>query len=79
MSIENDKNIIMDINKDFEIITGYSREEVIGHTREEMKLWCDDSQRVLIGKQLIAKGFLKMFKLVSGKNRAKLGTAYCLR
>ena len=73
MSIENDKNIIMDINKNFEIITGYSREEVIGHTREEMKLWCDDSQRVLIGKQLMAKGFLQNVEFSFWKKSGEIG------
>jgi len=34
-----------EVNLEFLKLTGYSRDEVIGHSREELKLWQEDSRR----------------------------------
>jgi len=46
----------MDVNAAFERRYGYAREEVLGHTVHELKLWEDPADRVLMVAQLQNSG-----------------------
>ena len=48
--------IVFEVNRSFELLTGYSRDEAIGRTTTELKLWVDESQRDQLINSLGASG-----------------------
>ncbi|MEK6589170.1 MAG: PAS domain S-box protein, partial [Nitrospinota bacterium] len=61
---------ILEINKSFERIFGYSREEVIGRTSTELNIWINPEERERFVKILHKKDFVQNLKL---KLRARSG------
>ena len=66
------------VNRAFEIETGYSKNEIIGKTTQEVGLWADDNERVRLFDQLKKskkgeiKGFETQFTKKNGKATASL-------
>jgi len=49
----------IDINDEFERVTGYSRKEVIGKTPKDIKFWAKEETRGTEDKELRTKGFVR--------------------
>ncbi len=62
---------IVDVNEIFMKDTGYSREELIGHTVEELNFFLDENERIEYRKQVSQKGYVYgmefKFQIKSGK------------
>ncbi|KJS33078.1 MAG: hypothetical protein VR64_04000 [Desulfatitalea sp. BRH_c12] len=54
----------LEINKAFETTLGYSRDEVIGRTSNELGIWTQQEQRQKLAKQLVDQGFLRDIETV---------------
>jgi len=69
----------IEVNDVFLDITGYSREEVIGHTSIELGIWVDPRERVRMLKLLDEKGKVRnlevMFRIKSGETRFMVWSA----
>lgn len=72
-------NILTDVNSALLKLFGYSRDEIIGHTAPELRLWYDLKDRDYILSQLEKQGYLKNFesaiRLKSGEKRSVLVSA----
>ena len=69
----------IDVNEAFEIQTGWKRDEVIGHSPQELNLWVNPEQRIAIMKQLVDQANVKdlevRFRRKDGQIRTGLGSA----
>lgn len=52
-------NKIVDVNESFSKLTGYSKEESINKTTEDLNIWLDNSQRENFLKEIKEKGLVK--------------------
>lgn len=64
---------IREVNDGFLSLTGYSRQEVVGRTSEELDLWLDPKERIGLMEALTRQGFVRKmecrFKVRSGEVR----------
>jgi PAS domain S-box-containing protein len=69
----------IDVNETFERISGYSREEALGRTPLDLKIWPDPSRRLEAVRQLQAEGSIRNlefpFRTKDGSIRAGLASA----
>lgn len=69
----------LDVNENFERITGWSRDEVIGRTPFDIGLWINPRQRVDFVKQLLSGGTVRNVEvnayMKNGEIRKGLGSA----
>lgn len=54
-----DENLIIEVNDRYCEITGYSREELIGHHVEEFPMWVDMAEKQSFVEELTAKGNIR--------------------
>jgi len=62
MTIENEKNIFIDVNKAFEEAFGLTREQIIGHTASELDIFYDSTDAESLRKEVQVRGYLKDFE-----------------
>ncbi|MCX7981710.1 MAG: sensor domain-containing diguanylate cyclase [Syntrophales bacterium] len=55
--------IIVDVNDGFEAISGYKKEEVIGKTALELKLWRNEEDRKKVVAELLRSGSLRNWEI----------------
>jgi PAS domain S-box-containing protein len=71
-------NRCLDVNETFERITGWNRDEVIGHTVSDIRLWVDPAQRKHYEKQVLAglvtKNWELRYRCKNGEERVGLGS-----
>ncbi len=69
----------IDVNGEFETFTGYAREETIGRTPRELKLWPNDDDLKTLMRELRTGGFVRNlesdFLTKSGERRSRLLSA----
>ena len=69
----------LDVNKTFEELTGWCRDEVIGRSSADINLWADPHQRSLFLQQLLAEGNVRDLEVwirrKDGQIRTTLGSA----
>jgi PAS domain S-box-containing protein len=72
-------NKFLDVNDGFTEFTGYTREEAIGHTAAELKLWVDDDELKIVRAKLREDGIFHNLafrsRRKSGEIRTGLGSA----
>jgi PAS domain S-box-containing protein len=65
--------VILDVNESFSGMSGYTRDEVVGHTALELKIYPDPSKRAIIMDELRRHGHLhgheQLFRTKSGQIR----------
>jgi PAS domain S-box-containing protein len=65
--------VLVDVNPEFERMSGYSRAEALGKTALQLGVWVDPAQREVYARQLAdgrrCQGFLTMFRMRDGSLR----------
>lgn len=65
---------LIDVNEGFSRLTGYNREEMIGHTTLELGLWADPSERAIVLREIQEQGYVHnregLLRTKSGEIRA---------
>ncbi len=72
---ENPKNII-DCNIKFLDIFEYKKEDVIGKSAQQLDLWADPNQRIIMNSILEADGFVDNFAFYFKKNSGEIDFGY---
>jgi PAS domain S-box-containing protein len=54
-----DDGRFIEVNGAFERQLGYSREEIIGHTEQELNLWLDSGQRNVLRQRMLTAGHIR--------------------
>jgi PAS domain S-box-containing protein len=62
--------VFADVNDSFLRFSGYTHDEIIGHTPDELKLWADPQERQKMGETIQATGKLSNMKI---RSRMKTG------
>ena len=75
-----DEGRLLDVNEKYLCVTGFSREELIGHTTEELNLWVDPEYRKKVVETLSQNqgkisGYPVSIRMKSGKIREMLFSA----
>jgi len=67
----------IDVNETFEHMTGYSREELIGHSALERGVWVDPAERVRLTTKLLADGPIRgaEFQFLTKDGRRRVAQA----
>ncbi|MCX7874911.1 MAG: PAS domain S-box protein [Melioribacteraceae bacterium] len=82
LSIQDDENIFIDVNQAFCELTGYERNEVIGKTGTQLKLWVEHEESDKINKIFEETGSIKnyefLFRKKSGEIRKGLISAVAI-
>jgi PAS domain S-box-containing protein len=66
-------NRLVDVNTAFCRGTGYSREELVGHTPDELQLWADQGERAAILQEVRDKGVAIARKLHGRRKSGEIG------
>jgi PAS domain S-box-containing protein len=64
----------LDVNETFENITGYRRDEIVGRTWSEARLWSDPGERDKVLNTLMKEGSIRNFEFVFQKKSGEVGT-----
>ncbi|MGE5457964.1 MAG: PAS domain S-box protein, partial [Methanococcaceae archaeon] len=57
-----DTGIYIDVNEAFLTMTGYKKDEIIGHTSTEIEIWADITEREKFINKLVQDGYLRNFE-----------------
>lgn len=73
------EDLFMDVNTAFERNSGFTRDEVLGHTSMELGMWNDPGDRAKLIEEIVKQGRLQdrevRFRTKSGKTRVTLYSA----
>lgn len=64
--------VIMDVNQNFQDITGYTRDEAVGKTSLDLGIWADPEQRKVLYRDLKANRIARNFAWVMRTKRGEL-------
>src|SRR5215471_173120 len=64
----------LDVNETFEKITAYRRDEIVGRTWPEVRLWADPKERDKALNQLRQNGSIRNFDFIFRKKNGEVGT-----
>lgn len=64
----------IEVNETFERISGWSRNELIGRTPFDIKIWVDPSQRIDIVKRLLSEGTVRDFQVLARMRNQEVRT-----
>ncbi len=73
MSIQDSDDLFVDVNNAFLELTGYSRDELIGHRGNELPLWENEEEAVNINKQFRSEGNLRNIEFRFRKKSGEIG------
>jgi PAS domain S-box-containing protein len=59
-----DDGVVININGGFTLLTGYSREDIIGKSGRDLNLWVNSGDRLKALDELTVKGFFKNYETV---------------
>lgn len=62
LSIQDENNTFIDVNEAFCELTGYTKEEVIGKTGAELKLWENNDEAVKANQLFVKQGFIRNYE-----------------
>jgi PAS domain S-box-containing protein len=68
----------LDVNQTFELLTGWRRDEVIGRTPFDIRVWVDPNERVEFAKRIMSEGAVRnlefRYRCRDGNERIGLGS-----
>jgi PAS domain S-box-containing protein len=70
-----EEGVYLDVNDSFSEITGYSREEVVGRSSNELEIWIDPQARKVALKKIKEKGSLHNYEIDFRSKGGGTGTA----
>lgn len=65
-------NRLMDVNPAWQAVTGWARDEVIGHSPDKFNLWADPSEREQMVKTMLDKGMVQGFEVSIRKKSGEI-------
>jgi PAS domain S-box-containing protein len=73
MSIQNEQDIFLEVNESFLELTGYSKEEIVGHPGAKLNLWADKEQRRIINEEFLKNGSVKNIEFKFHRKNGNIG------
>ena len=64
------EDTLLEVNENFERLTGYAKEEIYGKTPDDLRLWVHDGDRQNLGKLIKSQGRIDQYEL---EYRSKIG------
>jgi PAS domain S-box-containing protein len=75
MTIEDEKNIFIDVNRAFLDAFSVDRKDVVGHSSSELNIFYDPADTYVLRQALQERDFLKDFELRFRRNSSEMGIA----